>query len=676
MLNRRICALIFSMLWVTGASAEAERSLEYSWLTDGRITGQQRVEYRDDASQIAVHFSYADRGRGPDYRTEIKLSAKGFPVSFEAAGVNNTRATIKEVFANRSGTATWASDVENGSSDQADRSFYLPFNSAPEVVALLARALLADPDHRVDLLPDGQANIERITTATFSLGQQSREATLYRLAGVEAGPSYLWLDQSGDLFSLTRKHFVLMPKGWESSLEALKAVEGKARSAYYEQLAEEHTQRLTGLTAIRGARVFDSVNARLTPPSTVFIWNGMISAIYPGETDIPDDTRVIDAGGRTLIPGLWDMHNHVGAPYLLNYLAFGVTNVRDMGSVHKDLMPLIQDLDDDRIAGPDIHPMGFIDRKGLFAAPVGRLADTLDEALAHVDFYARHGYRGIKIYSAIRPDWITPIAAAAHARDLPVAGHIPAFVSARDAIDAGFNEITHANQFLLAFLGGGELDTRGPERFLVPGIQTGKLDIDSPQVNDFLAFMREHNVAHDTTLAVIIEMFRNQPGEISPIFADIVDHLPVAMRRLAIMYEGYNQGHEPTFARSSDVLLKMMAKLHAEGIALLPGTDSYMPGMTLLRELLYYAEAGIPAAEVLQLGTIVPARHMGVDHRVGSIEVGKEAQMFLVDGNPLQDLHALYRVAQVFKGKNMYYAPDLLRSQGVRPFFDAAEASQ
>ena len=50
--------------------------------------------------------------------------------------------------------------------------------------------------------------------------------------------------------------------------------------------------------------------------------------------------------------------------------------------------------------------------------------------------------------------------------------------------------------------------------------------------------------------------------------------------------------------------------------------------------------------------------------------------MFLVDGNPLQDLHALYRVAQVFKGKNMYYAPDLLRSQGVRPFFDAAEASQ
>jgi hypothetical protein len=180
--------------------------------------------------------------------------------------------------------------------------------------------------------------------------------------------------------------------------------------------------------------------------------------------------------------------------------------------------------------------------------------------------------------------------------------------------------------------------------------------------------MHERDVAHDTTLAVIMEMFRNEPGTLSPIFTDVADHVPVTVRRRLVMTNGYNQGNEEAFARSSDVVLKLMARLHEKGIPLLPGTDNYLPGMTLVRELIYYNEAGIPAADVLQLGTIVPARHMGVSHRIGSIDVGKDAQMFLVDGNPLEDINALYRVAEVFKGRSLYHASQLLRAQGIRPF--------
>lgn len=670
-----MCAAFFTALSCHAAWAENTRTLEYSWLTDERITGQQTVIYSNDGTSLAVHFEYADRGRGPDFDSQIDLDRKGLPVRFEATGVNNTRAKINELFSNDNGVASWISAVEQGSRKVSDKVFYLPVNSSPEVKGLLARALLNDADQRIGLLPDGEASIEEVASTTLKNEDQTKAVTLYRLRGVDTDPTYLWLDERGDLVSFSQKHFAMMPRGWEQTLSTLKELEGAAKSDYYEQLAKAHTQNLSGLTAIAGARVFDSITGELSQPATVFLWDGMISAVYTGNTTIPDEARVINGQGHTLLPALWDMHNHVSAPFLANYLAFGITNVRDMGNNHKDLQALMGSVRDGSIAGPDIYPMGFIDQRGEFAAPVGRLAADLDEALAHVDFFARRGYRGIKIYSAIEPDWIAPMAAAARQRGLPVAGHIPAFVSARDAIEAGFNEITHVNQLLLAFLGGGELDTRGPERFLVPGIQTADLDIDSEEVNDFLAFMRDREIAHDTTLAVIVELFRNRPGEVSPIFAAVNDHLPVPMRRAVVMTNGYNQGQEESFSRSSNVMLKLMAKLHQAGIPLLPGTDNILPGMTLVRELIYYAEAGIPVPEVLQLGTIVPARHMGVEQRIGSIEVGKEAHMFLVAGNPLEDINALYRVAQVFKGSKMYYAPDLLRTQGVRPFLDSPQAS-
>jgi imidazolonepropionase-like amidohydrolase len=665
---KKLAVITLATLCPTITFADSARTLEYSWLTDGRLSGQQSTSYSADGRTVQIHFDYQDRGRGPDFDSLIELNEDGYPLRFSAKGVNNTQATIEEEYESSNGIAHWKSSVEKDSRELSGDAFYIPVNDSPEIFALIARTLLSAKDQRVTLLPDGEATIERVAATTVQLNKESREVVLYRIGGIDIEPAYVWLDEREDLFSLSRSHFTLIPRGWESVLPAIKHHEDQAKTAYYQAIAQAQTQTLDGLTAIVGARIFNSNSGELSPPSTVFVWDGTISAVYEGDADVPGSARVIKAQGRTLLPALWDMHNHVSSAYLLNYLAFGITNVRDMGSNHDEVQTLMRDVRDGRVAGPDIYPMGFIDRQGEFAAPVGRLAEDLEGALDHVDFYARRAYRGIKIYSAIEPDWIAPMAAAAHARGLPVAGHIPAFVSARAAIEAGFNEITHVNQLLLAFLGGGELDTRGPKRFLVPGVQTAELDLNSDEVDSFLDFMRERDVAHDTTLAVIMEMFRNKPGTLSPIFIDVADHVPATVRRRLVMTNGYNQGNEEAFARSSDVVLKLMVRLHEKGIPLLPGTDNYLPGMTLLRELIYYNEAGIPAADVLQLGTIVPARHMGVSHRIGSIDVGKEAQMFLVDGNPLEDIHALYRVAEVFKGRSLYHASELLRAQGIRPF--------
>lgn len=660
----RILALLFAC---ATALAEESRVLEYSWLTDERITGHQIATYDSDGT-IHVRFEYSDRSRGPDFESTLKLNQDGIPTHFHATGINNTRAAIDEQFAVEDNTATWRSSVESGNRTVAGDEFYRPYNESPEILAILARALLNHPNQDLALLPAGRASIEKVSSVDVALDGESQSIDIYGVSGLDAEPAYVWLDENHDLFGLTQQHFAIVRKGWESSLATLKEAEFEAAELFFRSISDSLTQELSDMTVITGASIFDSISGELTEPATVFIWDGSISAVYFDEVDVPEDAVFIDASGKTLMPTLWDMHNHLNPQKLLNYLAAGVTNVRELGSIHDDIQQLIGKIREGSFAGPDIHPFGFIDKRGEFAAPVGKLADTLDDALSFVDFYARRGYQGIKLYSSIEPDWVSPIAIAAHERGLPVAGHIPAYMTAEQAIRSGYNEVTHVNMLLLNFLGGQDLDTRGPDRFLVPGKLASELDVDSEEIQEFISLMRENQIAHDTTLAVIVEMFRNRPGELSPIFSGVVDHLPDYARRKLIMTEGYNQGLEDEFAQSINFVFDLVAELHKGGVRLLPGTDNILPGFTLIRELIYYTEAGIPPNEVLQLGTIGAARHMGLDHRLGSISVGKDAHLYVIDGDPVENINALYRVEHVIKGRKMFFAPDVLRAQEFVPF--------
>jgi hypothetical protein len=174
----------------------------------------------------------------------------------------------------------------------------------------------------------------------------------------------------------------------------------------------------------------------------------------------------------------------------LNYLSVGVTNVRDMANDPDYIMRTRRDAASGAIAAPDVYAMGFIDRRGEFAAPTGMLADTLDEALGFVDWYAQRGFQGIKLYSSIDPQWVAPIAAHAHELGLSVLGHIPSGMTAAQAIDAGFDEITHVNMILLNFLGAETIDTRTPQRFIVSIRDGGGLDVWSEEMSAFIRQMQ------------------------------------------------------------------------------------------------------------------------------------------------------------------------------------------
>jgi hypothetical protein len=647
--------------------AAEETTRNYSWLTIGEPSGSMVVTKASDGS-TQVSFEFSDRGRGPETSSILRVNDQGILTEAEITGKNYTKGLVDERFSAGDGKAVWKSSIEDGSADFDGSAFFFPFDGSPEVMGILARALLQSETGTIALLPTGSASISKLASRTLVFGDSEKTITMYGISGLDSTPSYVWLDEDDEFFGVDYGWFAITPKGWESQFKVMKDAQEEATDEFFQSLAARLVTQLDGQLVIKGARIFDSIKGELTEPATVFTWKGKISAIYFTPVDIPENAMIIDASGKTLMPSLWDMHGHVSAETYINYMASGVMNVRDMANDPEAIYKLGDDVKNGSIIGPDIYALGFIDKRGEFSAPTGKLADTVEDALALVDFYAQHGFHGIKLYSSIEPQWVKPIAAYAHERDMEVKGHIPAYMNATQAIEAGYDEITHINMVLLNFLGAEELDTRTPTRFVVPGEQARNIDLQSTEVQEFITLMKEKNIALDPTLTIFMDMFLNEPGQVTPTFRHIADHFPASVRRNEIAGVGRNIDQEEIFAESAVRMKEMLLLLHQEGIRLLPGTDNSLPGFALIRELMYYVEAGIPAREALQLATIVSAEFLGQGSRLGSIEVGKDAQFYVVDGDPTKDIEALYNVEQIIQGRRLLFAPDLLEAQGFVPF--------
>jgi len=377
--------------------------------------------------------------------------------------------------------------------------------------------------------------------------------------------------------------------------------------------------------------------------------------------------QVIDAHGRTLLPGLWDMHVHLTGTDGIVDLASGITTVRDLGNQVEDLIARTHRFDAGTEVGPRVVRAGLIDGRGPLAAPIGLFADTPDEARAAVDKYAELGYVQIKIYSSLKPALVPVIVEAAHAHGLRVSGHVPNGMNAADAVVAGFDELQHANFLFLRFVADPDDDTRSPLRFTRVAERGAGLDLDGKDVQAFLDLLRDHHTVLDPTLIAFEGMLVSDPGELEPALAPYVDQLPVAIVRGA---RGGGlpapDGKRATFRASFAALLKMIKRAWDRGIPIVAGTDD-VAGLTLARELELYVKAGIPAPDVLALATIGAARVMKQDQESGSIAVGKHADLVLVDGDPTRDIGAVRNTDLVICRGRLYDPAALYGSVGMRP---------
>lgn len=667
------------LAWVAGTATAAGSEAARKWIItvdSGKVAGEQTL-HCDATGECRGRFIFKDNGRGPEIDEVYRLADDGSFVSYRATGATTFGSAIDERFDVADGKAAWRSSTESGEDPAPAGRLYVPFNGSVASAEAMFQAA-ARRGNALDLLPSGRMTQREISRLTVGEGDPRREVALVAQSGLGLTPSFGWVttDARPQFFGfIVPGYLAALPEGYQAEVAKLTEAQQKAEAEILKGLGARLSMPMPGLSVVRNARVFDSATATLSEGlRDVYILRGRISAVLPAGSTGRDVARSLDAGGRVLMPGLFDMHGHVGRWEGGLNLAAGVTTVRDMGGDNATVQQIIDETSRGEVFGPQVVPAGFLEGESPFSARNGFVISSLDEAKAAVDWYAEHGYPQIKVYNSFPRQHLRETVAYAHARGLRVSGHVPAFLKARTVVEWGFDELNHVNQVLLNFLVNDKTDTRTLERFYLPAARTAEIDFDSAPVQDFIRLLVENKTVVDPTLATF-DFLRQKDGTVSPAYAAIAEHFPPSVQRgfrsggMKIPDEATHQLYERSYAK----MIEFIGRLHRAGVPLVAGTDA-MAGFTLQRELELYTMAGIPANEVLQIATRNGARYSGLENERGRIAAGYVADLALVDGDPTQDITALRRmVAVVTQGKRI--EPTAVhRELGIRPFVEGAPA--
>jgi hypothetical protein len=664
------CCLALSMARCAAApppppAAAEQGEVRYSMWVAGNRAGSATV-HALGSDTWRFTFEYNDRGRGPNLTSQVTLDRRGVPVRFDVSGNDYLKNPVDEHFAWADGKATWKNSSEQGEREVAGRAYYLGLQDSPLGLGLLARALLA-AGGRLDLLPDGEARIAKVKDSLAAGPGFSRGVHLYAITGLDLETTYLWLDDQEAVFAIHQGWTDIVLEGWEGAMPNLTQAQDAVAVSVDKQAAQKLARHPAAALVIRNALLFDPESLTSRPATTVIINGDRIESVGPDRAaTIPEGAEVIDAGGKALLPGLWDSHVHLSPVDGRLHIAAGVTQVRDMANDIDQLQDMRKRFDSGEAIGPRVLMAGFIDSPGPYAGPSKVLVSTEAEAIAAVDRYKQLGYVQIKLYSSLDPKLVPPIIAHAHELGLRVSGHIPNGLSAEQAVQEGFNEIQHVNFLFLNFIPG--VDTRTPQRFIQVAQHAADLDLGSPEVRNFLALLKTRRVTMDPTVAVFEGMFLDRPGSIGPGWQEVADRLPPTMRRGLLAGDGLPvpAGMDEQYRKSFKACLAMVKALHDAGIPIEAGTDG-VAGFTLHRELELYVQAGLSAPEALRDATLTPARVMGRDKDQGTIAPGKLADLILVDGDPATRISDIRRVVLTVKGGVVYDPAEIYRSLGVKP---------
>ena len=656
--------LVFAIS-LSSADAVALQTLRYTIVSNGKTAGNEVDTYGADG-RIDSTFEFNDRGRGPKIEAHYTVAADGSPLRTDIIGNDYLKAQVDEHFAIEAGISHWKSTSENG--EAPTPGFYISNNGPVAESALLVGALLKAKGAPVKLFPAGEARLERMTDVTVESHGQKTHLTEFAITGLSFEPQTVWLDDDRHFFGIPGKWFAVLREGWEDTNDQLHALDRKSVDERYARLASEFATHPDHPVAVEHVRLFDSEHATEQDDQTVVIQGERITAAGPSRSvSVPKDAEIVDGTGKTLLPGLYDMHTHAQPVDGILNIASGVTTVRDMGNDIDELRHLQDQWESGRAIGPRVWKAGFIDGHGPFQAPTGLYADTAEEAQAAVNRYADLGYIQIKLYSSLNPEFVPGIAKTAHARGLRVSGHIPNGMIASQFVEDGADEIQHINFIFLNFLAGKVKDTRTPERFTAVGENAAKLDLQSKEVNDFIALLLQHHTTVDVTLATFEGMFRGRPGQVSPDYAPVLNRLPAQVQRGA--YTGglpVTPENDQLYKDSYQAMLRMTKRMYDAGIPILAGTDA-TAGIMLHRELELEVEAGIPPRKALQIATFNAARLLKQEKDLGSIASGKRADLLLVEGNPAEHISDIRRCRLVMKNGVLYKSADLYSAVGIKP---------
>lgn len=407
--------------------------------------------------------------------------------------------------------------------------------------------------------------------------------------------------------------------------------------------------------AITHVTVVDAAGGPSRPGMTVLVSGDRITAVgSAASVTVPRGARVIDGRGRYLIPGLWDMHVHLSylpAEALPLFLANGVLGVREMGGEVEQLLRWRGEIAAGRLPGPRIIVPGPVvespqwlamlrDRAGDLPGAAGLLRQrtgvgTAEDARRAVDSAAALGVDFIKIRNSASRESYFALAREARRRGLPLAGHAPQPVGPGEASDSGHASFEHA--FLPALDGMTPADRAALFR---------RFRANGTAVTPTLIAGRNHRLLPDSVVAAALADslgVRDARRRYLPprLLAKWREERELVTRDRPRDWAALHRSH-----------LRDVREMQREGVRILAGTDVGVqlvyPGWGLHEELeLLVREAGLTPAEALRSATLAPAEFLGLQRALGTVEVGKLADLVLLDADPLADIRNTRRIRAV-----------------------------
>ena len=430
-----------------------------------------------------------------------------------------------------------------------------------------------------------------------------------------------------------------------------------------------------GQVALTHAKVIDGTGGAIKTDQTLVFKDGIITQIGDfSAITIPASAKVLDCSGKTIIPGLVMLHEHLFYPKSFDgtfsvaqmtwsfprlYLAGGVTTMRTAGSIEPQTDLNIRDwIKDGRMLGPKMDVTSpFIERPGTPVPEIGTI-QSADEAEAMVNYWAEKGITSFKVYQHVTKEDLKKVVDAAHARNLKVTGHICS-VTYREAAEIGIDNIEHGFFQASDFV-------RDKIADFCPAFKRGgsllNLPQDSPDMQSLMEYLIEQNVAITSTLPVF-EPYTDR----EVVLGGGLDAMsPEIRQKLERQHKGA-QGLDASLVKSFKKQMAWEKKFYEMGGHLVVGTDPTGAGRTIagygnqrLIELLIEAQFSLTTA--IKIASLDGARYLDLQNEIGSLEVGKKADIVLIDGDLEADIANIRKMEIIFKEGIGFNSPAIFKS--------------
>lgn len=648
-----------------GALATAPKNAAtWTILSAGGTHGSEQAWTDKDGVRHA-RMKIVLRGLTYDVDHATTVNEQGIPTSIVITGVTPS-GDAGETFSVADGVAKWTSPADKGEAPWRDNLIYISFGGPTDTSAVLIAALLKDADGKLDALPGGAVKISELTTLTVKSGKKTKALKAVAIDGAGFEPVVAWVDADNAFFG-TVGWLSWLPKGWEGVRQQLIDAETSALAARAPALRASLVTDPGKPVLFKNVKIYDAATNSFKKKQSVLVEGATIAAV--GKKAKSKDALVIDGKGKTLVPGLWDMHYHTGGDGAgVLAMATGVTSVRDIGNEKGPLLARLKRINDGELLGPSTYPILGMDGDGPLSAQGFVRIHSVEEGVKELGIAKGEGFLGVKLYGTITPAWVKPLADEAHRLGMSVQGHIPAGMRPHEAIAAGYDGINHINFIAMDAMPDDVVRTsNGLNRFFGPGKHAQHIDLSAEPMASFLNTLAEKKIVVDPTLTVYEGSFVPEQGEVAPAAAPYLGVVPPQVERGfksggMVAPEGYDASRADMRA-SFDKLIEIVRVMHEKGVPIVAGTDGYP--MDLIREMELYVRAGMTNGEALETATDGAARALGVGDKVGSIAAGQAADLVLVDGDVEASIGALRHVETVMKAGMLMDGAKLREAAGM-----------